>query len=91
MRRAAVATALGLFTAGLLSVPALADMDMQKKAKELKIESVQNCASCHTDKMPKKGAAGVNEMGQWLVDQKAARKAPAIDVAWLKDYKPKAK
>ena len=91
MRRAAVATALGLFTAGLLSVPALADMDMQKKAKELKIASVQNCASCHTDKMPKKGAAAVNEMGKWLVDQKAARKATAIDVAWLKDYKPKAK
>ena len=68
-----------------------ADVAMQKKAKELKIEAAQSCASCHTDKMPKKGAAGVNDMGKWLVDQKAARKAPAIDVAWLKDYKPKAK
>ena len=74
---------------GLLATGARADMAMQKRAKELKIASVQNCQSCHTDKMPKKGAAAVNEMGQWLVDQKAARKAKEIDVAWLADYKPK--
>ena len=77
--------------AGLASAPARADMAIQKKAKELKIASVQNCQSCHTDKVPKKGAAAVNEMGEWLVDQKKARKAKEIDVAWLKDYKPKAK
>ena len=77
--------------AGLLASTAAADVAMQKKAKELGIASVQNCASCHTDKMPKKGAAAVNEMGKWLVDQKAARKAAAVDVSWLKDYKPKAK
>jgi hypothetical protein len=78
---AAVIVALG-------SVPAAADMAMQKKAKELKIASVVNCQSCHTDKVPKKGAAAVNAMGKWLVDQKAAKKAKEIDVAWLKDYKP---
>ena len=70
---------------------AQADAAMQKKAKELGITSVQNCQSCHVDKMPKKGADKVNEMGQWLVDQKEARKAKEIDVAWLKEYKPKAK
>ena len=75
--------------AGLSSPSARADMAMQKKAKELKIASVQNCQSCHTDKMPKKGAAAVNEMGKWLVDQKKARKAKEVDVAWLKDYKAK--
>ena len=91
MRRALIGTSIAVVAAGLLAGPATADMPMQKKAKELKIESVQNCASCHTDKMPKKGAAAVNEMGQWLVDQKAARKAKEIDVAWLKDYKPKGK
>ena len=91
MRRAIAGSSVALLGVGLLAGPALADMPMQKKAKELKIESVQNCASCHTDKMPKKGAAGVNEMGQWLVDQKATRKAKEIDVAWLKDYKPKGK
>lgn len=76
---------------GLASSPARADMAMQKKAKELKIASVQNCQSCHTDKMPKKGAAAVNEMGKWLADEKKARKAKEIDVGWLKDYKAKAK
>jgi mono/diheme cytochrome c family protein len=82
--RIAVAAAV----AALASVPAAADMAMQKKAKELKIELVANCQSCHTDKVPKKGSAAVNAMGKWLVDQKAARKAKEIDVAWLKDYKP---
>ena len=75
----------------LLAVPAGADTAMQKKAKELGIASVQNCQSCHVDKLPKKDAYKVNEMGQWLVDQKEARKAKEIDVAWLKEYKPKAK
>ena len=74
---------------GLTSGPASADMAILKKAKELKIASVQNCQSCHTDKMPKKGAAACNEMGKWLVDQKQARKAKEVDVAWLKDYKVK--
>ena len=85
------ATAIAAVAAVLIGGFVHADVAMQKKAKELKIEAAQNCASCHTDKMPKKGAADVNEMGKWLVDQKAARKAPAIDVAWLKDYKPRAK
>lgn len=85
-RTAATLTALALAGA----VTARADLAMQKKAKELGIASVTGCQSCHVDKLPKKGGAKVNEMGQWLVDQKAARKASAIDVSWLKDYKPKA-
>lgn len=83
----AVAALAALGVAGA----ARADVAMQKKAKELGITSVQNCQSCHTDKMPKKGSAKCNEMGQWLVDQKTERKAKEIDVAWLKEYKPKAK
>lgn len=80
-----------LLLAGLAPPPAGAGTPMQKKAKELGIASVQNCQSCHVDKLPKKDSFKVNEMGQWLVDQKQARKAAEIDVAWLKDYKPKAK
>ena len=76
-------------TIGLASTPARADMAMQKKAKELKIASVQNGQSCHAEKVPKKGAAAVNAMGKWLVDQKKARKAKEIDAAWLKEYKGK--
>jgi mono/diheme cytochrome c family protein len=85
--RTLMAAAIACLAAGAAS----ADMAMQKKAKELKIVSVQNCQSCHTDKVPKKGAAAVNEMGKWLVDQKKARNAKEIDVAWLTDYKPKAR
>ena len=88
--RAAVAVA-SLFVAGVLAAPAEAGAPMQKKAKELGITSVQNCQSCHADKLPKKDSFKVNEMGQWLVDQKEAKKAKEIDVAWLKEYKPKAK
>jgi mono/diheme cytochrome c family protein len=95
MRTAKGSTAVAIavaavFVAGV-GAPARADMAMLKKAKELKIASVQNCQSCHVDKVPKKGAAAANEMGTWLIGQKKERKAKAVDVSWLKDYKPKAK
>lgn len=53
-----------------------------KKAQELGFKDIQNCASCHTAKPP-----ALAELGKWLVDEKAKRKAAAIDLAWLKDYK----
>ena len=70
---------------------ASATLAYQKKAKELGITSVQNCQSCHVDKLPKKDSHKENERGQWLVDQKEKRKAKEIDIAWLKDYVEKAK
>ena len=71
-----------LYDAGTAS----ANLPMQKKAKDLGITGVQNCQSCHVDKLPKKEAHKFNERGQWLVDQKEKRKAKEIDVAWLKEY-----
>lgn len=68
--------------------PAQATMEMQKEAKAAGID-VKNCKHCHTVAMPKKGTPALNEVGQWLVDQKAAKKAEKMDMAWLKDYKPK--
>jgi hypothetical protein len=86
-RRTVVATGVALAAAFGLSVStASASMPMVKKAKELGITSVQNCQSCHVDKLPKKDAHKVNERGQWLLDQKAKKNAKEIDVAWLKDY-----
>lgn len=85
-RTAAVALALGLAASA-----AEAGLPLQKKAKELGIASVQSCQSCHVDKLPKKDDVKLNAMGQWLVDQKAARKAKEIDAAWLKEYKPPSK
>ena len=89
MRTTAVSLSVVAAFVAASAAPAAADMAMMKKAKELKIASVQSCQSCHVDKMPKKDAAALNAMGKWLVDQKTARKAKAVDVAWLADYKGK--
>ena len=49
---------------------ALATMDIQKeyKAKDAKA----NCASCHTEKMPKKDSAGLNDFGKKVKGAKGA-------------------
>ena len=44
----------------------------------------KNCLFCH--KNPE-GGEGWNERGQWLIAEKERRKADAIDVEWLTDYK----
>jgi hypothetical protein len=69
---------------------ASATIAMQKKAKEAGLE-VQNCLYCHSEKLPKKGAATYNDRGEWLRAQKEKRQAKEIDVAWLKEYKEKKK
>ena len=68
-----------------LAGPAEAKPAFVQQAKALGITAVTNCASCHSG-TPKKGGA-FTPMGQYLLDQKAARKAAEVDVAWLKDYK----
>lgn len=45
----------------------------------------KNCLFCHKQA---EGGEGWNERGQWLIDQKDKRKADAVDVEWLADYKP---
>ncbi|MBL0313431.1 MAG: hypothetical protein IPP78_12120 [Holophagaceae bacterium] len=82
-----------LAAAAILAVgsPANATMPIMKKAKELGFTYIQNCASCHVDKMPKKESKGepFAEAGKFLMAQKAKNKAKEVDVAWLKDYKAK--
>ena len=85
---AAAGGGLGLALVLGTAAPAMATLDMQKKAKELGIAGVTNCQSCHVEKLPKKGAVTNNEMGKWLVDQKEKKGAKEIDVAWLKEYQP---
>lgn len=81
-----------LATAVALSVgsSAHAKMPFVKKAKDAGFK-VENCQSCHMDKMPKKEAKGepYNDMGKFLLAKKAELKAAEVDVAWLKDYKGK--
>src|SRR5215468_11975667 len=48
----------------------------------------KNCLFCH--KHPE-GGEGWNERGQWLIAEKERRKADAVDVEWLADYKEGAK
>jgi hypothetical protein len=44
----------------------------------------KNCLFCH--KQPT-GGEGWNERGQWLIAEKERRKADAVDIEWLADYK----
>ena len=69
----------------LLAGTSSATLPMQKAAKE-KGFPAENCLYCHAEKMPKKGAATYNDRGKWLIAEKEKRKAPEVDVAWLKDY-----
>jgi len=70
-----------------VAIPAQAKPAFVKAAKDAGIDSVKNCMSCHKG-APKKGG-DMTEMGQWLIAQKAEKKAAEVDVKWLKDYKGK--
>lgn len=78
-------TILTLSLAVSLPRPAVASLDMQKKAKEAGFPA-QNCLYCHEEKLPKKGAVTQNDRGKWLEAEKEKRKAKVVDVTWLKDY-----
>lgn len=81
-----VAVGFGLGALIVAAPPAQASMDIQKAAKAAGVQAA-NCMHCHVDKLPKKGAATMNDVGNWLVAEKDKRKAEKIDGAWLKDYK----
>lgn len=44
----------------------------------------KDCLFCHKEA---EGGEGWNERGNWLIAEKEKRKADAIDVEWLADYK----
>jgi hypothetical protein len=44
----------------------------------------KDCKFCHTEPA---GGEGWNERGKWLIAEKERRKADAVDVEWLTDYK----
>ena len=58
-----------------------------KQAQELGYEA-KNCTFCH---QTPKGGKGWNERGLWLKSQKKERKAPIVEVKWLKQYDEEAK
>jgi len=92
MRRSTI-TLLAAAALMALAFPLSAKMPFTKKAQDLGFKDIKNCASCHKEAMPKPASKGepFNEVGLFLVDQKAKRKAAEVDLNWLKDYKPAAK
>jgi hypothetical protein len=86
MKRLVIVGGFLAVTLGLVPGSAWATLEMQKQAKAAGV-TITNCMGCHTVKMPKKGAADLNDKGKWLVAQKETKKAAKIDGAWLKDYK----
>lgn len=82
-----------LAAAAILAVgsPANAKIAFVKKAKDAGFTYITSCTSCHVDKMPKAASKGepFNEVGKFLMAQKAKNKATEVDVAWLKGYKAK--
>jgi len=78
---------LGAALAAIAAAPAFSSQKMMGECKKIGITEIKTCASCHTTKNAKEmSAKDLNEVGKWLVDQKAARKADEYDMAWLKEY-----
>ncbi|MBK7993751.1 MAG: hypothetical protein IPK14_10095 [Blastocatellia bacterium] len=53
-----------------------------KETKALGFDA-KDCTYCHQKNV---GGKGWNKRGLWLKDQKKERKAPVVDVKWLKFY-----
>lgn len=72
---------------GFMAAPMHAKLAWNKKAKAFDA-GVTACTSCHVDEKPNKKDHGkpLTPRGQWMVDQKAAKQAKEISLAWLKDY-----
>ena len=75
-----------LIVGGLLSSgpAAFAKPAFLRKARDLGLPQITSCQACHISTEPPKW----NERGNWLIKRKLELKASAVDVAWLKDYKP---
>lgn len=52
-----------------------------KKAQKF---GAKDCMFCHKEA---EGGEGWNDRGNWLIAEKDKRKADAVDVEWLADYK----
>jgi hypothetical protein len=97
-------SSLLLLTAAMLAlaVPSQAITPWQKVARDLGFTREgkkavpgtsappADCTTCHQGEPGAADQGGrFKPMGQYLLDQKAKRKAEKIDIAWLKDYPPK--
>ena len=76
-----------VLSAFIAAVPAQAKMPWVKKAQDLGHAEIKDCKACHAGAAKKGG--DLTERGKFLVDLKAKKGAPDVDLAWLKDYKGK--
>jgi hypothetical protein len=72
-----------LITAALLgsSFNTTAYPPFLKKAQKF---GAKDCLYCHKEP---EGGEGWNDRGNWLIAEKEKRKADAVDVEWLSEYK----
>jgi len=78
--------------AAILVTPAGASPKFVKASKDMGISEIKNCNSCHESKQTSKfSSEDLNDVGKWLVQQKAEKGTKEIDLAWLKEYFAKAK
>jgi len=66
---------------GALAAEAVGYPPFLAKARKF---GAKDCTFCHVDPA---GGPPWNEVGQWLINEKERRKADAVDVEWLADYK----
>lgn len=69
-----------VFLLGILALPAQAQPHWLIEGRSVD-GGVRNCASCHGESKGK-----FVERGNWLLAEKAKRKADEIDPFWLKEY-----
>lgn len=72
-----------LITAAVLSSALTTNAYPQFVRKAQKF-GAKDCLFCHKEA---EGGEGWNDRGNWLIAEKEKRKADAIDVEWLADYK----
>ena len=79
--------AVALFWAGwiIFAGTSTATFEHQAQAKAAGVY-VKGCQHCHIDKLPKKDAHELNDVGKWLIAEKEKRGAKVVDGAWAKDY-----
>jgi len=82
MKQIKLALAVAILITGIGSAfTAKAYPPFLRKAQKF---GAKDCLFCHEKP---EGGEGWNKRGQWLMSEKDKRKADAIDVEWLTDYK----
>ncbi len=87
-------TRLLLTSAALLALAGAASAKPAFVAKAKAIDpNIKGCISCHgsanAGELMKSKGEPYAELGKFLKDQKAAKKAAEVDLNWIKDFKPK--